>query len=259
VTEGATIQYRIETGERRYWATWLLRDFFPGYTHDGKIPCIVVPADKASAFRQAKENTARSGLNAIAMMRQVALLLLTVHGYEMPNFAVGMDFYRQALNLDLRGKRDYTEIVLSALGGIHRRDFSRYKALLGLSDEAVEMADKYSIDEFKLRHVLQLEVRDHAEMVRQIIDLNLTAKQVQDVVEKGLRTGTNSDEDEQLFRLPKAAMQIAKLALKPDTQVDAHRLAEAFVNLERDKGVAKARIKALREMLEEAEMYIDGV
>ena len=69
VSQGATIQYRIETGERRYWATWLLREFFSGYTHDGKIPCIVVPADKASAFRQAKENTARSGLNAIAMMR----------------------------------------------------------------------------------------------------------------------------------------------------------------------------------------------
>ena len=53
VSRGATIQYRIETGERRYWATWLLKDFFPGYNHDGKIPCIVVSHDTASAFRQA--------------------------------------------------------------------------------------------------------------------------------------------------------------------------------------------------------------
>ena len=58
VSQGVTRLFRIETGERRYWATWLLREFFSGYTHDGKIPCIVVPADKASAFRQAKENTA---------------------------------------------------------------------------------------------------------------------------------------------------------------------------------------------------------
>jgi hypothetical protein len=260
VTEGATIQYRIETGERRYWATWLLRDFFPGYTHDGKIPCIVVPADKASAFRQAKENTARSGLNAIAMMRQVALLLLTVHGYEMPNFAVGMDFYRQALNLDLRGKRDYTEAVLSALGGISKRQLSAYKALLALCDEGVEVADRYNIEESLLRYVIQLEnSQDQVELLQQIIQMGLTRKQVQEIVEKGYPGVTNLDEDDQLFRLPKAAMQIAKLALKPDTQVDAHRLAEAFVNLERDKGVAKARIKALREMLEEAEMYIDGV
>src|SRR5688572_15263646 len=50
VSDGTSIQYRIETVERRYWATWLLRDFFPGYNHDGKIPCIIVPADKASTF-----------------------------------------------------------------------------------------------------------------------------------------------------------------------------------------------------------------
>jgi ParB-like chromosome segregation protein Spo0J len=260
VSQGATIQYRIETGERRYWATWLLRDFFPGYSHDGKIPCIVVPADKASAFRQAKENTARSGLNAIAMMRQVALLLLTVHGYEMPNYAVSMDFYRQALQLDLRGKRDYTEAVLSALGGISKQQFSDYKTILKLSDEAIELADRYSVEHLKLRYVVQLDnAEDQTEMVRQIIQQNLTVKQIREIIEKGTFERTNPDDDDYLFRLPKAAMQIAKLALKPDTQVDAHRLAEAFVNLERDRRVAKARIKALREMLEEAEMYIDGV
>jgi len=29
MTEGVTRLYRIETGERRYWATWILRDFIP--------------------------------------------------------------------------------------------------------------------------------------------------------------------------------------------------------------------------------------
>src|SRR5690606_10186749 len=84
VSQGVTRQFRIETGERRYWATWLLRDFIPGYESDGMIPCIVIPQESASAFRQAKENTARSGLSAIAMARQAALLLLYIHGYEMP-------------------------------------------------------------------------------------------------------------------------------------------------------------------------------
>ena len=31
VSQGVTQQFRIETGERRYWATWLLRDFISGY------------------------------------------------------------------------------------------------------------------------------------------------------------------------------------------------------------------------------------
>jgi hypothetical protein len=85
VSQGVTQQFRIETGERRYWATWLLRDFIAGYTGDGMIPCIIIPAERSSVFRQAKENTARAGLSTIAMARQAALLLLTVHEYEIPS------------------------------------------------------------------------------------------------------------------------------------------------------------------------------
>jgi hypothetical protein len=121
VSQGVVRQYRIETGERRYWATWLLRDFVPGYEHDGTIPCIVISAASASAFRQAKENTARSGLPAIALARQAALLLLSVHGYTIPEGPVTSDFYRQALELDLRSKREFTADILSAMGGISRQ------------------------------------------------------------------------------------------------------------------------------------------
>jgi len=105
VSEGVSHLYRIETGERRYWATWLLRDFIPDSTSDGTIPCIIVPTKTASVFRQAKENTSRSGLTAIAMARQAALLLLSVHGYEMPDYAVENDFYRQALVLQSQMRR----------------------------------------------------------------------------------------------------------------------------------------------------------
>jgi hypothetical protein len=259
VSDGTSIQYRIETGERRYWATWLLRDFFPGYNHDGKIPCIIVPSDKASSFRQAKENTARAGLNAIAMARQIALLLLTVHGYEIPNEAVSMDFYRQALELDLRGKREYTADVLNALGGIGKTLFSEYKSLLKLCDEAMEIADRNNIEHGKLRYVaVQENADDQVELLQQIITLNLTVKQIRDIVEKGSDVRTNLDEDN-TPRLPKSAMQIAKLALKPDADMDANLLAQAFVGLERDRNVAKARLRALRELLEEAELYIEGV
>jgi hypothetical protein len=84
-SQGVSRLYRIETGERRYWATWLLMDFIHGYQGDGSIPCIIIPSQRASVFHQAKENTARSGLNAIAMARQVALLILAVHGIQPPD------------------------------------------------------------------------------------------------------------------------------------------------------------------------------
>jgi hypothetical protein len=47
-SQGVTRLYRIETGERRYWATWLLRDFIPGYTGNGTIPCIIIPSQTSS-------------------------------------------------------------------------------------------------------------------------------------------------------------------------------------------------------------------
>ena len=129
VSQGATRLFRIETGERRYWATWLLRDFIPEFTGDGMIPCIIIPEQRSSIFRQAKENTVRSGLSAVALARQAALLLLTVHGYEIPAYAVNNDFYRQALELDLRSKREFTNVILSAMGGIEKAQFSRIKGL----------------------------------------------------------------------------------------------------------------------------------
>ncbi|MCA9888053.1 MAG: hypothetical protein KC546_06765, partial [Anaerolineae bacterium] len=154
VSQGVSFQFRIETGERRYWASWLLRDFVPDYHGDGMVPCIIVPPDTASPFRQAKENTARSGLSAIALARQAALLLLAVHDYELPEYAVNNDFYRQALDLHLRGKPKASVQILAAMGGISKMHFSRIKALLGLSDEAMELADLHQIEERKLRYVL---------------------------------------------------------------------------------------------------------
>jgi hypothetical protein len=126
VSQGVTRMFRIETGERRYWATWLLRSFIPGYESDGMIPCIIIPAERASVFRQAKENTARTGLSAIAMARQVALLLLYVHGYEMPDGPVPPDFYRQALDLDLKENESIRQPSMPPWG-IDKKRFSRFR------------------------------------------------------------------------------------------------------------------------------------
>jgi hypothetical protein len=256
LSQGVMLQYLIETGERRYWATWLLRDFHPSSSHDGKLPCVVIPTAKSSPFRQAKENTSRAGLNAIAMARQVALLLLHVHGYEMPYEAVGMDFYRQALNLDLRGKREHTTEVLAALGGISKQNLSSHKSLLRLSDEAIELADRHNLDIGKLWHVAMMESHhDQLELLHQIIQMNLTVKQIRELIEKGTDVSTNLQDG--METLPKSATQIAKFALKPDSDLDANKLARAVVGMERDKEVAKARIRSLKALLEETELYID--
>jgi len=253
VSQGVTQQFRIETGERRYWATWLLRDFIAGYNSDGMIPCIIISTERSSVFRQAKENTARSGLSAIAMARQAALLLLTVHGYEIPSAAVPNDFYRQALELDLRGKREYTESILTAMGGIDKGHLYHYKTLLRLSDEAMELADRHNIDEKKLRYVVTLPTEFHAEIVRQIIDFNLTSKHVKELCAgDGLDTRSQDDEIE---HLPASAVKLAKIAQASNT-TSAQDLAQAMMRQEGDANLARARLQAMRKLLTDAVRYL---
>jgi hypothetical protein len=252
VSQGVARLFRIETGERRYWATWLLRDFIPGYTGDGMIPCIIIPANRSSVFRQAKENTARSGLTAVALARQAALLLLTVHGYEIPAYAVGNDFYRQALELDLRGKREYTDSILSAMGGIKKGHFSAIKGLLRLSDEALELADRYDIEEKKLRYITAVAAEYHAEIVRQIIDFNLTSKQVKELCE-----GESTDEggEDPIEKLSPAALKMAK-ATQTISATSPQELARALMQQEGDASVARARLQAMRKLISEAERFL---
>lgn len=252
ISEGVTRQFRIETGERRYWATWLLRDFISGYESDGMIPCIVIPHESASAFRQAKENTARSGLSAIAMARQAALLLLYVHGYEMPDGPVPVDFYRQALDLDLKGKREYTAAIYAAMGGLDKKRFSRFKSLLRLCDEAFEVADRHNVDEARLRYIIQLEPPGQIEMMRQIIQFDLTRKQVKDLIEKGsVETETTSDNE----TISRPLMQLAKV-MKTRDLPDPQSLATYLISQEQNVNLARARIQTLRELLDQAEQFM---
>ncbi|MHB8624784.1 MAG: ParB/RepB/Spo0J family partition protein [Aggregatilineales bacterium] len=252
-TQGVTRLYRIETGERRYWATWLLRDFIPNTDHDGTIPCIVIPAERASVFRQAKENTSRSGLTAIAMARQAALLLLSVHGYEIPNNPVDNDFYRQALDLDLHGKQEYTATLLSAMGGIGKMHFSRFKALLRLSDEALELADRYGLEEGLLRHILRLPAEAQAEMVQQAIQFNLSAKQVKEICEQG-GTEDNTDHDDK----PAAPdLRLIKVMRSIDKQTPTS-LAQALVREEKSIHLARARVQSMMEFLAQISQLLEA-
>ncbi len=252
VSQGVTRLYRIETGERRYWASWLLRDFIPGYEGDGMIPCIIVPEERSSVFRQAKENTSRTELNAIAMARQAALLLIAAHDYAIPEYPVGNDFFRQVLDLDLRGKREFTETVLAAMGGIGKMHFSRYKALLKLSDEAMELADRHNLDERKLRPVLSLDPSVHVEIIRQIIDFNLTSKQVQELCEGGVE---EDEENTDWEDIPASAMRIAKIT-QSNQVPSAQDVARALIKQAGDLDLARARIRATQRLLTEAEKYL---
>jgi len=242
VTEGVTRLYRIETGERRYWATWILRDFIPGYDGDGMIDCIVVPADQSSIFRQAKENTARKSLSAIAMARQAALLLLTVNGYDIPAYAVNNDFYRQAL--DLRIPRGAGEVIYSAMGGIDKVYFSYIKKLLYLCDQAMELADRHNLDEGVLRVITNLSEEDQIEMIQQVIQFGLSGKQVESIVQQGLHT----IDEVTVHELPNFAKKFARSYLKDADRFNPELLWNAICHEQGDPHLAHAYLVRLAQM-----------
>jgi len=173
--------YRIETGERRYWAHhWLNTWLGDGYD---QIQCLIVPL--ASPWRQAAENTSREGLSAMAMARQAATLLLDLHdiradqGGPVPN-----DWYRQALNY--RVPRGEGAALRAALGGVERAQFSRILGLLRLPDAVWELADRHRLEEKRLRPVLR--VGDEAlqlQLVRLMVEKSLTADKVEKLVDSG--------------------------------------------------------------------------
>jgi hypothetical protein len=244
VTEGVIRLYRIETGERRYWSAWLLRDFLPGYEGDGMIDCIVVPADRSSVFRQAKENTARKGLSAIAMARQAALLLLTVNGYEIPAYAVNNDFYRQAL--DLRIPRGAAPEIYSAMGGIDKVYFSYIKNLLKLSDEAIELADRHNIEERRLRPLTDVNVDFHYELVRQVVDFNLTARQVEQLIVEG----AESEPEKTVDDIEPEAYRLAKI-VKNRGRAEAGAIARALIKQEGNPELALAQARLMSQLYAE--------
>ena len=249
-TEGAMPSYMIETGERRYWANYIDMEFIPTYQGDNTVPCIILPPGESSVFRQAKENTSRAGLNAIGMARQAALLLLAVHDIHPPVGMVSHDFYRQAIDLDLRGKREFTTEILAAMGGINRGYFSYCKALLKLSDEALELADQHNVEEARLRYVVNLSPAEQVEMVRQIIDHNLTSRQVKDICEQGIVRVTPDGEPE--AAIPRPAIQLARLT-KLSLQTNPNELAIALSQQEPDLHSALARLGSLRDLINRTE------
>lgn len=99
-------------------------------------------------------------------------------------------------------------MILSAMGRIKRGQFSYIKGLLRLSDEALELADRHDIEEKKLRYVINVASEYHAEVVRQIIDFNLTSKQVKELCESEAPDGT---QDDALEKISPVALKLAKV------------------------------------------------
>lgn len=249
--------YRIETGERRYWAyQWLNMWVSSGFD---QIQCIVV--SEASPWRQAAENTSREELSAIALARQLATLLLDMYSIR-PDYSrpIPNDWYRQAL--DYRVPRGEGASLRAALGGIERSQFSRIHALLRLADPAWELVDRYRVEEKRLRYVLK--VKDESlqlKLVRLIIDKDFSAEQVRRLVESGdylsEHEGTTELVSSQLETMSeRVASRWSRLASQVP-EADLTLVAERWLETQKPENV-RNQVVALRKLLEMVERRVSG-
>ena len=149
--------FSIETGERRWVAYHLLHAYLEGEDY------AAIPARRMAElnlWRQASENTARDALNAIARARQIALLLMDMHGWDnfapIENFDHEQDFYAQVADAE-RWRIPYgrSEQLCLACGFENASRIRQYRALLKLRPEQWTEADDKDIPEFELRKRLQ--------------------------------------------------------------------------------------------------------
>jgi ParB-like chromosome segregation protein Spo0J len=173
-------RYRIETGERRFWAhQYAVHEL--GHKDQELIDAIV--RHEARRARQAVENLFAESLTAIAFGRMVAQLLLEKEALQItdPGRFIGRDLtagdFRELAQA--RVKRGGWEAVVATTG--KQEDLlANHLRLLTLPEEVLVAADRGGLSERALRAVARLaDPALQLRVVRLAAELDLTAGQVQ--------------------------------------------------------------------------------
>ncbi len=154
--------YEIETGERRWLAYHVLYWKFGdgdkrpngSVVNWSRIPARIVT--QVDVWRQASENNARDNLNAISRARQLALLLMDLHGWKNFSKFDACDneqaFYAQVADGSAwRIPRGQGERLLNAMGLSDASQLRQYRALLRLPGELWRKGDDEDLSEGELR------------------------------------------------------------------------------------------------------------
>ncbi len=190
-------QYRIESGERRFWAHWLLAREDPAAYTD--IRAIIETG--FSIYRQVDENEDVSGLSTIGEARNTARLFLMELKVLPPSIGpVDADalylFYRQVTlpTVELIGQEylpDGFWTKLTALTKKSRDALNERLNVFRLPREALEVADAASLNMLQLTEILRAE-RD--EVMLELTELAVTHRLTGATLRKLARLSIDNDE-----------------------------------------------------------------
>ena len=145
-------RYRIEEGERRWWAHQILVQ--QGKEHFQNIPAFVVEKDHETSGllrRRVAENVLRSGFTAIELAKAMASRI------------------QEIVTVEPGIKRSGAERRVGSENGMSDRRVRQFVALLTLSPEAQELAQQARLTENSLRRVVG--IKDSARQLAAIREL----------------------------------------------------------------------------------------
>lgn len=157
---GAAHLYRLESGERRFWSTWIR--VIRGQHPDATIKAIVRP--QMSLARQIGENAQQDSLTAVGLAITVARAYLAELGIEPDADAAAPadnDFFRRALLPIDQLKPGLGKAPTGMWDRIQqlmrrkRPHLLRLMDLLAFEDAALDVADRAGLTEWTLRAILE--------------------------------------------------------------------------------------------------------
>jgi hypothetical protein len=134
--------YRVETGERR----WLAHHLLAIHMDEKKFGKVLAREVDFNLFRQASENLARDGFNAIEMTRQIALLIMDARrnsdGTKYDSFddlvlagECDRRFYAQVANGNIHRIPEGLGDKIANATGLSLKRISHYRALLAPTED----------------------------------------------------------------------------------------------------------------------------
>lgn len=249
LTDDEAMRFKIIAGNRRFWACILLEHFMPNTKGRMRIPCRIMNDSQLADYDQSVENTARSHLNAIALARQIALLLYAANDIPVPDDIHTEAFYQQAFRLDLRNQRatSRSKKIYSSIG-LSKERFSQIKSLLQLPVHVMEFSDDHELPEYALRELVNLSLEEQNTIIKDADNGNWSSRKIVAEI-LGYRRGASSEGDSN-----KAfAAKIRKLY-----DYKAKDVAAFLLKGEGSSKSAISRLDSLRKFLDEVEDYLSS-
>ena len=171
--------FKIETGERRFWAACLLA-VKEKSVEEPELRVEVI--EKPTRQRQVLENRHAQSPSAVGQACEVAALMLDEMGVEPdPDVEDEYEYFKQAL--ERRAPRGMWP-KLEPLMQYSTRRMQQMLAILQLPTPLLEFADRHRIPERVLREVLALPEKRWEEAMRRAVQEGMTAEDVAHLVER---------------------------------------------------------------------------